>query len=42
MLDDVAAFSGSNNLATVGLINALGTASEQGAIIDFGEYMAAH
>ena len=29
------------NLATVGLINALGTSSEQGVVIDFDEYMAA-
>ncbi len=36
------AFSGPNNLNTVGLINALGTSSEQGAIIDFAEYMATH
>jgi predicted dehydrogenase len=43
VLDDVEPdFSGSNNLATVGLINALGASSEQGAIIDFGEYMSTH
>ena len=28
------------NLATVGLINALGASSEQGVVIDFDEYMA--
>ena len=35
------AFSGPHNLNTVGLINALGASSEQGATIDFEEYMAA-
>ena len=34
-------FSGPRNLATVGLINALGASSEQGVVIDFDEYMAA-
>ncbi len=35
-------FSGPRNLATVGLINALGTSSEQGAVLDFDDYMASH
>ncbi len=35
-------FSGPRNLATVGLINALGASSEQGVVIDFDEYMESH
>ena len=35
-------FSGPRNLATVGLINALGASSEQGAVLDFDDYMASH
>ena len=41
VLNDVEpSFSGPRNLATVGLINALGASSEQGVVIDFDEYMA--
>ena len=36
------AFSGRNNLKTVGLINALGASSDQGAVIDFDAYMDTH
>lgn len=35
-------FSGSRNLATVGLIEALGDSSEQGAVLDFEGYMSTH
>jgi len=35
-------FSGPQNLATVGLINALSASSEQGQVIDFDAYMATH
>ena len=43
VLDNVEpSFSGPQNLATVGLINALSASSEQGAIIDFDAYMATH
>ena len=35
-------FSGQQNLATVGLINALSASSEQGQVIDFDAYMATH
>jgi predicted dehydrogenase len=35
-------FSGPRNLATVGLINALGDSSEQGAVLDFDDYMSTH
>ena len=35
-------FSGPRNLATVGLINALGASSDQGAVLDFAGYMDSH
>jgi predicted dehydrogenase len=41
VLDEVEPpFSGPKNLVTVGLINALGEASDRGAVLDFDEYMA--
>ena len=33
-------FSGRNNLVIVGLIEALGVASDRGAVLDFSEFMA--
>jgi predicted dehydrogenase len=34
------AFSGSHNLTTMGLVEGMGAASDQGAVLDFAEYMS--